>query len=85
MTFSWKDLNGKTDLSFLGIKKAFMGVVQKLDKAWDKMSSKETFHEIGKGALFVSLSPKEQVAVTWDGLGSIIFNIFTYDKKANHN
>ncbi|KAL3806915.1 hypothetical protein ACHAXA_000391 [Cyclostephanos tholiformis] len=78
-------LNSKTELSYLGIKKAFTGVVQKLDKGWDKMSSKETSHEIGEGAIFVSLSPKGQIAVIWDGLGSIIANIFTYDEKANHN
>lgn len=78
-------LKSKTDLSASGIKKAFTSVVQKLDKTWDKTSSKDTFHEIGEGALYVSLSPMGQIAVTWDGSASIIVNIFTYDEKVNHS
>ena len=75
----------KTALSSSAIKKAFSGVVKKWDKAWEKTRSNEAFHEIGEGALFVSLTPKGQVTVIWDGAASIIVNIFTYDEKASHH
>jgi spermidine synthase len=77
-------LDGKTALSSSDIKMAFTGMVQKLDSTWTKTGTKEAFHEIGEGALFVTLTPKGQVAVTWDGAASIVVNIFTYDETANH-
>ena len=45
--------------------------------------STESFHEIGDGGLFIGLSSKGQVAVTWDGAGSVNVNIFTHDENAN--
>ncbi|KAL3771727.1 hypothetical protein ACHAWU_010038 [Discostella pseudostelligera] len=69
-----------TELSFPSIKKAFKSAMQKFDKG-----STDSFHEIGDGGLYIGLSSKGQVAITWDGAGSVIVNIFTYDENADLN
>ena len=45
---------------------------------------KETFKEIGEGAIYVALMSNAQVSVTWDGADSVNVNIFTYDQSLNH-
>ncbi|KAL3775500.1 hypothetical protein ACHAWO_003032 [Cyclotella atomus] len=59
-----------------------------IDNAMKKImagaSDKETFHEIGEGALYIALLEKGQVAVTWDGAAHMNVNVFTYDEKTNH-
>ncbi|KAL7494018.1 hypothetical protein ACHAWT_002852 [Skeletonema menzelii] len=45
---------------------------------------KESFHEMGEGALYVALMSYAQVVVTWDGAGSVNVNIFTYDETVDH-
>ncbi len=39
---------------------------------------------MGEGALYVALMSNAQVAVTWDGAGSVNVNIFTYDETVDH-
>ena len=72
--------DAKKVLSSSSIKKAFTSAVQK----WGKKGVHEAFHEIGEGALYVALSSEGQVAVMWDGVESVIINIFTYDETLNH-
>lgn len=70
--------NSKKELSFPSIKNAFKIAMRKLDK-----DSTEAFHEIGDGGLYIGLSSKGQVVVTWDGAESVNVNIFVYDENAN--
>lgn len=70
--------NSKKELSFPSIKNAFKIAMRKLEK-----DSTEAFHEIGDGGLYIGLSSKGQVVVTWDGAESVNVNIFVYDENAN--
>jgi hypothetical protein len=53
-------------------------------KSMGKGAVEESFHEMGEGALYVALMSNAQVAVTWDGAGSVNVNIFTYDETVDH-
>jgi hypothetical protein len=66
------------ELSFPSVKKAFKNAMQNVEKG-----STEAFHEVGDGGLFIGLSSKGQVAVTWDGAGNVNVNIFIHDEDAN--
>ncbi len=70
--------NSMKELSFPSVKKAFKNAMQNVEKG-----STEAFHEVGDGGLFIGLSSKGQVAVTWDGAGNVNVNIFIYDEDAN--
>jgi len=71
----------KKMLSVSSIKKAFKNAVLK----WaGKDGLNEEFHEIGQGALYLAMTSKGQVAVTWDGEDSVNINFFTYDETVDH-
>eukprot|EP00970_Alexandrium_tamarense_P016582 scaffold6887_cov188-Alexandrium_tamarense.AAC.3 len=75
------DANAKRVLSASAVQSAFKSAVEEFSKGGE---TKEEFHEVGEGALYIALLSNAQVAVTWDGAGSIMVNIFTYDENVNH-
>ncbi|KAL7479583.1 hypothetical protein ACHAW6_005316 [Cyclotella cf. meneghiniana] len=62
------------------IKAAFQTVIQQFSSE----SAKDSYHEIGEGALYVALLGEGQIVVTWDGATNMNVNMFTYDETNNH-
>lgn len=68
-------------LSAASVKAAVENAIKKF---MGSPSDKDTFHEIGQGALYIALLEKGQVVVTWDGATHMNVNVFTYDETTNH-